>query len=167
MIWQRKCEMKTSAAVESRLRSDGGALIDSAVMKRCLPKVSWAVAAVWLLLVVGLSLGALNEAQKLQVIRRLQIDHGDTGDIEHMCAPWKSDRMQFNNCDSALDMYYKCEVARLRMLDQDGAPNDAGVTCEHPVYQFHRREQQEIDTRMHLQGSSRRLSPATRGAGPP
>jgi hypothetical protein len=34
------------------------------------------------------------------------------------------------------------------MMDRDGIMDAAGVSCEHPTYRFHAREQKEIEDAM-------------------
>lgn len=89
--------------------------------------------------------GISNETRKQVAARQLEIERSAVRAIDHVCAPWKEDGAQFSECGDAFRVYEKCELVRLQMLERNGDMSARGVVCEHPVYQFHAREQQEID----------------------
>jgi hypothetical protein len=105
----------------------------------------WITVGVLALMGVGVYLAISDHAQKEAAARQLEIERSVVRAIDHMCAQWKTDRPQFSACGEAFRMYEKCEAGWSRMLEHEGITNDAGIACEHPIYQFHAREQKEIE----------------------
>jgi hypothetical protein len=85
-----------------------------------------------------------EQARKEAEARQIGIERSVVRYIDHVCEPWKADSAQFNECGDAYRAYEKCEAARFQMLEHEGM-NSAGVVCEHPTFQFHARQQKEMD----------------------
>jgi hypothetical protein len=112
---------------------------------RRLPRSYWITLGV---VVVGgylAYLGISEQARKEADARQVGIERSTVRYIDHVCEPWKADSAQFNECGEVYRVYEKCEAARLHMLEHEGDMSSAGVVCEHPKYQFHARQQKEMD----------------------
>jgi len=114
-------------------------------MKMKRPPSHWVIVAVSAVIGVGVYLGISGRAREQEETRQVEIARSEDRAVDHMCAQWKTDRAQFSDCGGAYRIYEKCEAAMARMLEREGITNAAGVACEHPVYQFHAREQKEIE----------------------
>jgi hypothetical protein len=112
-------------------------------MKIPLPPL-WAIAVVGLFC-LAFYFGVSETVRQQQQARKLVIERSVLRAIDYICAPWKADRAAFNDCGVAYRVYERCEAARYREFDRGGPTSDAGITCEHPVYKFHEREQAEIE----------------------
>ena len=69
------------------------------------------------------------------------------------CAEWQSDIEQFCDCGQAFLVYEKCQAARGEYWITGGISDD-GVPCEHPTYQVHARDRNEIEKVLRAHGDT-------------
>lgn len=120
-------------------------------MKRKLPASYWVTVGVILFVCFGAYISIRDTAREQEQKRQSEIARSEDRAIDRVCAQSKADSAQFSDCGSAFRIYEKCEAARFRMMEHEGIDNAEGIACEHPMYQFHAREQKEIEDAMHGQ----------------
>jgi len=108
----------------------------------------WVVVGISVLIGVGAYLGISETAHEREESRQVELARSQDRAIDHVCEQWRADSAQFSDCGRAYRIYEKCAAAMSRMMDRDGIMDAAGVSCEHPTYRFHAREQKEIEDAM-------------------
>lgn len=98
------------------------------------------LSVVFVVIVLG---GIWHNVSEKEQQRRAAIHSSEIAAAAHVCEPWKVQAAQFNECTEAYAAWERCESKRVQ-LDVDSH----GVICEHPIYQFHARDQAEIDRAM-------------------
>jgi hypothetical protein len=104
----------------------------------------WAIAVVGLFC-VAFYFGVSETVRQQQDVRSLELERGKLRVLAHVCAPWKGDSARFSDCANAFEAYEQCEGARLHALERVDTVSGTEVYCEHPVYKFHEREQEELE----------------------
>jgi hypothetical protein len=93
---------------------------------------------------IALISGIHEKARERHAERKAKIERSERQAIDRACADWNADAKQFAECAGAFRAYEKCETAWLATVRSEGT-SDNGVTCEHPTFQFHARNERKTE----------------------